>query len=335
MTQIRRRGMSYQADVVSSLGKRRRKSFKSLKEAEAFIRLNDISQKSYRPMGGVNMTFGPFVDQVFNKLWGHSKAPEAPRLNCDVLMERGYIPSDMSIPNIDKHFIWDMIARMQEDCMSNGTINRKLSTLSVLLKEAVSQDILDTLPLIERLKEGEGRTRVLTDNEEERAIRWFRHCGLAKDEALFNFLLYTGCRTGEARKLKRENVVDNHALFMFTKNRMDRRVPLIPQASEAWQVVSKSTNDNQPFTSITENVFRGHWRKLKDHLKVPDDDKQFVPHMLRHTCCTRLVSAGVPLAEVMKWMGHKNINTTMRYSHLAPDILKGAADALNQRGRII
>lgn len=38
---------------------------------------------------------------------------------------------------------------------------------------------------------------------------------------------------------------------------------------------------------------------------------------------------GVPLAVVKEWMGHKAINTTMRYVHLAPTTLFNAADALD------
>ena len=58
------------------------------------------------------------------------------------------------------------------------------------------------------------------------------------------------------------------------------------------------------------------------------EDDQFVPHMLRHTCASRLVSKGIQLPQVMLWMGHRNIQTTMRYSHLAPKDLDGAAKAL-------
>ncbi len=37
-----------------------------------------------------------------------------------------------------------------------------------------------------------------------------------------------------------------------------------------------------------------------------------------HTCASRLVQRGVPLKVVQEWMGHKAINMTMRYAHLAP-----------------
>ena len=43
------------------------------------------------------------------------------------------------------------------------------------------------------------------------------------------------------------------------------------------------------------------------------------PYDARHTFCSHLVAAGVPLHEVMEVMGHSRIETTMKYAHLAPD----------------
>ena len=39
-------------------------------------------------------------------------------------------------------------------------------------------------------------------------------------------------------------------------------------------------------------------------------------HDLRHSCATLLLRNGVPLSEIQKWLGHSNIVTTQRYSHL-------------------
>jgi integrase len=63
-----------------------------------------------------------------------------------------------------------------------------------------------------------------------------------------------------------------------------------------------------------------HWRgaaKVREHVRF---------HDLRHTCASHLVmGTWTPEAfkpvEVMPWMGHSDLKTTMRYSHLAPDWL--------------
>ena len=52
-------------------------------------------------------------------------------------------------------------------------------------------------------------------------------------------------------------------------------------------------------------------------------------HDLRHTFASRLVMRGVDLRTIQALMGHKTINMTLRYAHLAPDHLKRAVEVLD------
>jgi integrase len=55
------------------------------------------------------------------------------------------------------------------------------------------------------------------------------------------------------------------------------------------------------------------------------DDKQFVPHALRHTCASRLAQGGMTIQKIQRWLGHKSLTQTMRYAHLTPaDLVEGA-----------
>ncbi len=47
-------------------------------------------------------------------------------------------------------------------------------------------------------------------------------------------------------------------------------------------------------------------------------------HTLRHTAASRRVMAGVDLVAVQKILGHRDIQTTLRYAHLAPGHLREA-----------
>ncbi|HJY86645.1 MAG TPA: site-specific integrase, partial [Candidatus Acidoferrales bacterium] len=53
-------------------------------------------------------------------------------------------------------------------------------------------------------------------------------------------------------------------------------------------------------------------------------------HDLRHTFASRLVMAGVPLRAVQVLMGHKRIETTLRYSHLGEAHLYEAVERLTE-----
>jgi hypothetical protein len=43
---------------------------------------------------------------------------------------------------------------------------------------------------------------------------------------------------------------------------------------------------------------------------------QITPHQLRHSCGTLLLNAGAPVISVQAILGHKHIDTTLRYARL-------------------
>lgn len=59
--------------------------------------------------------------------------------------------------------------------------------------------------------------------------------------------------------------------------------------------------------------------------------KDFTWHGLRHTFASRLVMAGVDLRTVQELMGHKTIQMTCRYAHLAPAHQSAAVERLVSR----
>src|SRR5262249_35354867 len=57
--------------------------------------------------------------------------------------------------------------------------------------------------------------------------------------------------------------------------------------------------------------------------------ENFVWHDLRHTFASRLVMKGVSLLEAKELLGHKTIQMTLRYAHLAPGRLLEAVQKLS------
>ena len=60
--------------------------------------------------------------------------------------------------------------------------------------------------------------------------------------------------------------------------------------------------------------------------------KEYTWHCNRHTFASRLVMAGVDLRTVAQLMGHRTIQMTMRYAHLATDHQQNAVERLVKSG---
>jgi site-specific recombinase XerD len=68
-----------------------------------------------------------------------------------------------------------------------------------------------------------------------------------------------------------------------------------------------------------------HWfENAIEATKIPD----YTWHRNRHTFCSRLIMAGVGLKAAQELMGHKTIQMTARYAHLAPGHLQEAVELI-------
>ncbi len=57
-------------------------------------------------------------------------------------------------------------------------------------------------------------------------------------------------------------------------------------------------------------------------------------HDLRHTFATRMVQAGMPIAEVARLLGHSSLQMTYRYSNATAETISRAATLLNQMNEV-
>jgi site-specific recombinase XerD len=214
---------------------------------------------------------------------------------------------------------------------SGATVNRKIATLSSILEHSRRLGYITTKPELDYEKEGSGRNRFLTPAEV-----WELENANGKDRSAFSiewgdafdFLLETGCRysemaTAEIVYMPSPDGPKVFAKFVDTKNGKDRMVPLTFVARLALY-----SEDKAP--QITYERFHALWQEYKAKTSMADDP-DVTPHVLRHTCASRLVQRGVPLYMVSQWLGHSSIRTTERYAHLAPNSLDQALQALEQK----
>ena len=105
-----------------------------------------------------------------------------------------------------------------------------------------------------------------------------------------------------------------------------RRIPL-PEAARA-VLDSLESPEGNPYI-IAGKLEDSHvtdlqhpWRRIRDRAGLPG----VRIHDLRHTYASNAVSGGMPIQMVGKLLGHSQIQTTMRYAHLADDPVNRAAE---------
>ncbi|MEJ1118514.1 MULTISPECIES: tyrosine-type recombinase/integrase [Phyllobacterium] len=219
-----------------------------------------------------------------------------------------------------------VIGTLRERGNSNATINRKMAALSKLLRKASKMGDIYNLPEFRRQKERQGRIRFLETDEESRLFSAVRlRC--EDSYRLSIFLVDTGCRLGEAIGLSWNDLQDARSTFWLTKSGRSRTVPLTARAQETVHIPHGRLKG--PFAMLNQVRFRAIWNEAKAEVGLGSDD-QIVPHILRHTCASRLVRGGIDIRRVQIWLGHQTLSMTMRYAHLATNDLDSCVAVLER-----
>jgi len=241
------------------------------------------------------------------------------------------------------------VSALRKNGNAPGTINTRLSHLKVLLRYARRIEMVDSDLEFPWAKKGDNsRMRFLTVEEEERLLNLMDHWGLDDVACLTKVLIDTGCRPSElirgeskgepirwseVSKLAGGTAPDVNdpatgkpkavISLMRTKTGKYRVMPLTDRAKNAF-LSSKQAGHKRPFGNMRTDDASMWFRKVADHLGMND----VVLYTCRHTCASRLVQRGADLRRVMQWMGHTNINTTMRYAKLTPGDIFALGDML-------
>jgi site-specific recombinase XerD len=68
---------------------------------------------------------------------------------------------------------------------------------------------------------------------------------------------------------------------------------------------------------------------VKDALRKAVIPKHASVHTLRHSFATHLLQSGVNICEVQSLLGHKNVETTMIYTHVLRDMTNATTSPLD------
>ncbi|OOE80079.1 hypothetical protein BZG72_13020 [Salinivibrio sp. PR6] len=248
-----------------------------------------------------------------------------------------YFGCDTPPADVTSRKIVDYVAHLRARGLSNATINRNLSKIRVVLKHAVLLGFIDNIPLFPWTRENNARTRILTIKEEEKILEFFQKRGYLDFVDFISLAIDTGARVSELLRLKWQDYnEENSSIFINnSKNQTSRTIPLVKRSRQVLErklLEREDSDPNQPIFYITPDSLSWHWKVMRESLGF-GSCQEFVPHMMRHTCATRLAENDVSVQKIMLWLGHKTPSMSARYTHMTANSLFGVVKTLDATKR--
>jgi len=211
--------------------------------------------------------------------------------------------------------------------LSPATRARKQAAVARFLTWAHQHELLDSNPMlkIERVKLDQPQPRGMERDQIERILKAIpAEC--QRDRLFFRLLLETGLRVSEGLSLYVEDIdlsLDNEHLTVVGKGGKRRTVllddPCLVQQLRAY--LKRMGYKYGPLFRAEKNGRGGPLRYQSmqerwDHY-CSQAGVACTLHQLRHTHATELINGGVSLPTIRKRLGHKNLQTTLRYAEQA------------------
>jgi site-specific recombinase XerD len=322
-------------------GKRHREKIGRRRVAEeAYIqRRQEIRERRFTPPTAARVSFGDLaalaMESKKQKNAAGTSEMDCYYLNCLGTPSAAKLPPllDLSRPAaaISAGDVEKILQTLRERGLAAPTANRYRSFLSSVFSFAVRTGRLQENPCkkVPRYKENAPRVRYLLEDEEVRLREVIRR-DCPEREAELDLALYSGMRRGGQFHLRRQDVDLKLGKMTVHSKGTTYRIPVNSGARAAIERLAAASEGlgvglTPNWTGNPEQKDQRTW--FEDAVAAAGiSDFHF--HDLRHTFASRLVMRGVPILDVSKLMGHKTIQMTMRYAHLAPEHLAEASEAI-------
>jgi integrase len=329
---VYKRGKTWVIDYYDPILLKRIRKAVGPKKVDAKAELNEALNRSYKGQAGIeeieDVSFTIFGDEYLAKYSKPTKTESTyknEKLVIDVQLKSFF--GDTPLSAITAKRIEEFKA-LRRETVKASTVNRQLDVIKSMMARAVEWGRLATNPAkgVRKFKVDVTAPRFLTLSEGAALIE-------AAEGQMKGFVvtaLNTGLRKSELFRLTWSNVdfERRQILVEQTKGKRFRAIPM--------NKLLTNTLSRHPHHITSDYVFHNSkgkpWRDTRKSFSATYE-KAGLPHVtihgLRHTFISNLVMAGEDLRTVQELAGHRDINTTMRYAHLAPGHLKASVERLN------
>lgn len=160
-----------------------------------------------------------------------------------------------------------------------------------------------------------------------------------RDKSLFELIYSSGLRAGEAATLKVKDLdFDRRLMIVRGKFDRDRMVPVSEVARDFLVLyLGERIGDSDAylFPGLSGHLSRGQvsdrFRELARRFDL--DTPEISTHSIRHSTATHLLENGASIRHVQELLGHRSIESTVRYTHVLTESLAAVHHAHHPRER--
>jgi type 1 fimbriae regulatory protein FimB/type 1 fimbriae regulatory protein FimE len=149
-----------------------------------------------------------------------------------------------------------------------------------------------------------------------------------RDHLMIKMAFRHGLRAVEVTRLKWDHVdLERRTLTVVRAKKGKRSVHDLN--TEELKALRKTPADRRSgYVFLTERdgplVTNAFFKIVRRAGELAGYTKPLHPHMFRHGCGFHMTNKGVHIRVIQDWLGHQNIQHTVRYTELSPDRLRGA-----------
>lgn len=245
------------------------------------------------------------------------------------------------VKDVEEKEIIAHLSALKEKGYASSSIYRTLMALRVFFRFLKREGSIEKDPteLLESPKMWQLIPEVLTTQEVEALLEApdLENEEGMRDKAMLETLYATGIRASELCGLDLHDVGEN-TVRVVGKGGKERIVPIGEEALQAIDTYLAKWRDDQgegrPLF-VTKKGKRMNrttlWERVKFYAKKVGIQKEISPHTLRHSFATHLLDHGADLRVIQEMLGHADIGTTDRYTHLSKKRLFDAFDTFHPR----
>ena len=242
--------------------------------------------------------------------------------------------STCKFTDITRKMVVDFHAELKLRGLAGATADHGLKTLRHIINTAVLNDVASNNPAAKvPLFNDFNEINNVPSPDEFRKLMAVLNNSSSQIALIARMLILTGCRLSELLSATWSNCdLENNVLYIdskYSKNKLPRQIQL---SEEAINVLMQSNTHGKykylfvnPKTKTRYFSVHKAWDKLRNKAGLP----KLRLHDLRHMAASQLADQGESVLVIARYLGHAQVSTAERYSHISNSVLRRASNKIS------